>query len=143
MKGHVKIFFNITSDDSEELDVESLWAVPCEEGYRVDNIPFYVKNIALDDVVGAEEIEGYLYADRVIRPSGHSTIRLWFSSKDKVQSTRALLKSIGCDSEISDNDRLVAVDVPPRVKYEVVKKILDAGEEDGIWEYQEACLGYL
>lgn len=141
MEGHVKIFFEIPSADSEEMEVETLWAIPRGEGFKLDNIPFYAKGAALDDVVSANEVNGCLYVDGVLKPSGHSTVRLWFAEKDDVQVVRAELKSMGCVSEISDNPRLVAIDIPPDVKYENIRDYLDVGEAEGKWDYQEACLG--
>lgn len=47
---------------------------------------------------------------------------------------------MGCDSEISDQPRLVAVDISPSVLYKEIKGYLDEGEVNGKWDYQEACL---
>lgn len=143
MENHVKIYFEIPSEDSGEMEVETVWAVPHGEGFKLDNIPFYAKGFALDDVVSAKEVDGCLYVDELLKPSGHSTVRLWFADEKAVQSVRAALASMGCDSEISDHPRLVAVDIPPGVEYEKIKEYLDAGEAEEKWNYQEACLGFL
>ncbi len=55
------------------------------------------------------------------RASGHSTIRLWFTSASDVPEVRDELKRIGCASELSDLPRLVAVDIPPGIAYANVK----------------------
>lgn len=143
MEGHVKIYFEIPSADSEEMEIETVWAIPYGEGFKLDNIPFYAKGVALDDVVSANEVDGCLYVDELLKPSGHSTVRLWFADEKDVQAVRAELKVMGCDSEISDQPRLVAVDIPSSVRYEKIREYLDAGEADGKWDYQEACLGFL
>ncbi|MFV0478023.1 MAG: DUF4265 domain-containing protein [Parahaliea sp.] len=143
MEGHVKVYFEIPSADSEEMEIETVWAIPHGEGFKLDNIPFYAKGVALDDVVSANEVDGCLYVDELLEPSGHSTVRLWFSDEKDVQTVRAELKAMGCDSEISDQPRLVAVDIPSSVSYEKIREYLDAGEANGKWNYQEACLGFL
>lgn len=143
MDGYVKVFFEVLSGESEETEVESLWATPHGDGYKLDNIPFYAKGVALDDVVSAKEIDGCLYVEEVLEPSGHSTIRIWFSKEEAIDRVRDTLKSMGCESEVSDQPRLVAVDIPPDVSYETIRAYLDAGEADGRWDYQEACLGFL
>ena len=38
---HVKVLF--VFEDGEGTTTESVWAVPEEGGYRIDNIPFYVR----------------------------------------------------------------------------------------------------
>ncbi len=104
----------------------------------------FVMELALGDIVAAEpDLSGVLWYSELVRPSGHSTIRLWFSDERDVHSIRAELKRMGCSSEVSDTPRLVAVDVPPTVPYEQVKDFLEQGERAGRFEYQEACLGFL
>lgn len=49
-----KILFRFYSDVLGKWTVETLWAtaVDVQKGwYRLDNIPFYVKSIASDDIV--------------------------------------------------------------------------------------------
>jgi hypothetical protein len=121
-----------------------MWTLRRDDGYEIDNIPFYVKELALGDVVSAQaDAEGALWFSRLVRPGRHSTIRLWFSNEHDVQPIRHELKRMGCASEVSDLPRLVAVDVPPNIPYEKVKVFLDQGEQAGIFEYQEACLGFM
>lgn len=143
MSKRVKVFFDITSTNPGETEVESLWAIACDEGYKLDNIPFYAKGVALNDLVDAKEVGGCLRVTKLLQPSGHSTVQVWFTNLDDVEPTRNHLKIIGCSSEISDGPRLVAVDVPPVVKYSEIKQFLDQGVAEGKWDYQEACLGHL
>lgn len=50
MSARVKIRFSFT-DASGNTEIETMWAVTREDGYELDNIPFYVKELALGDVV--------------------------------------------------------------------------------------------
>ncbi|MEJ2682520.1 MAG: DUF4265 domain-containing protein [Gammaproteobacteria bacterium] len=143
MGNHVKVYFEIPSPDTGEVEVETMWAIPHGEGFKLDNIPFYAKGVAFEDVVSARNIDGCLYVDELLEPSGHSTVRIWFANEGEVQPVRDALKSMGCDTELSDQSRLVAVDIPSSVQYENIRAYLDAGEADGRWDYQEACLGFL
>jgi hypothetical protein len=132
-------FENVAGED----DIETMWAIKRDDGYVLDNIPFYVKELALGDVVDARpDAEGVLWFSELVRPSGHSTIRLWFSGDEDRESVREALRRMGCASEVSDLPRLVAVDVPPEVPYEKVKAFLEQGERAGRFEYEEACLGF-
>lgn len=137
----VKLLFEIPSKNSEEIEIESIWALPEVEGFRIDNIPFYAKGIAIGDVVSATERNGAYYFDRVLVPSRHSTIRIVFFDEAIIQTTRDFLRNLGCESELSDIPALISVDIPPSVNYESIKKYLDSSEESGLIEYQEACLG--
>jgi hypothetical protein len=143
MPDRVKLLIEVPSDKPGHVEIESIWALPEAGAFRVDNIPFYAKGIAVGDVVSAAERNGAHYFDRVLVPSGHSTIRILFSDDGIIQNTRNDLRSIGCESEISDIPTLIAVDIPPTVSYENLKLYLDKGEAEGKWEYQEACLGFL
>jgi Domain of unknown function (DUF4265) len=143
MTRRVKLCFPFTNSEGEQ-EVETMWAVEREDGYELDNIPFYVKELALGDVVSATaETDGALYFSKLVRAQGHSTLRLLFSSKENIKPVRDALRQMRCDSEQSDLPSLVAVDVPPEVPYARVKEFLDGLKRDGVLEYQEACLGFL
>ena len=121
-----------------------MWAVERADGYEIDNIPFHVTSLAVGDLIAARRDEdSLLWFTQMIKPSGHSTIQILFAHEKDVASFRAQLEQMGCSSEKSDIPELIAVDIPPAVKYEKIKLILDEGERDGKFEYQEACLGFL
>ena len=123
MSKHVKILFEIEGQD----EVESVWAIPVEDGYQLDNIPFHAREVALGDVVRVtKEADGALRFDGLVRASGHSTIRLWFASAGDVQGTRDELRRLGCPSELSDRRpdrpywRLTEVDNAGRFRTELL-----------------------
>lgn len=142
MSTQVKMLFEIPSDDSDSVEIESMWVTPCEKGYMIDNIPFYAKGVAYKDVMSTKKIDDDLYADKLLSASHHSTVRIWFVNEKLVASARQELKTMGCGSEISDSPRLVAVDIPPNIEYGLIKKYLDDGELSGKWDYEEACLDF-
>jgi hypothetical protein len=136
-----KIAFDLESDD-DTREVETLWAVPVEGGYRIDNIPFYVRGIAYGDVVRASpDGDGQLCFEALVSPSGHSTVRLWFANGSDVRDVRDALRELGCGSEL-DMERLVAVDVPTEVRYTDVISFLDEKERLRVLEYEEGCIGH-
>lgn len=137
---HVKILLDVERDDGTH-EVESVWAIPEERGYRLDNVPFYARGFAWGDLVSATpDPDGLLRCTGLVAASGHSTIRLWFADTGDVQKVRDALRAMGCDSEL-DIPRLVAVDVPPDVPYERIRRYLDDKERAGVFEYEEGCLG--
>lgn len=137
---HVKVLFEVENADGS-VEIESVWAVPVENGYQIDNVPFYAKEVAYHDIVIAEPNEdGMLHFTGLVSASGHSTVRLWFANEADVAQVRDALRGMGCSSEL-DLSRLVAIDIPPSVPYERVRTYLDQQESAGIFEYEEACLG--
>ena len=40
-----------------------------------------------------------------------------------------------------EHDGLVTLDVPPHADHRVVKALLEAGESDGRWHFEEGCVG--
>ena len=143
MSSYKKVRFTFQNSEGGD-EVESMWCIEREEGYEIDNIPFYVTELASGDIVDVREDEdGLLWFDGLRKPSGNSTIRILFAPEEDVRGVRAELRELGCNSELSDFDRLVSVDVPHAVDYEIVKKFLDEGMREGRFEYEEACLGFL
>lgn len=143
MSNLVKILFEY-EQSLQAASTESMWATPTPDGYQIDNIPFYAREVALGDVVSARPAsDGALIFDRLVRPSGHSTVRLWFAAEhqDQVQGVRDHLRTLGCASELSDLPRLVAVDVPPEIDYAAIRVVLEDYERRAICEFEEACLG--
>jgi hypothetical protein len=137
-----KIAFKLDLDDDGIQEVETLWAVPTEVGYRIDNIPFYVRGVAWGDIVSAiRDDDGLLNYVKVIVPSGHSTVRLWFASASDVQGVRDALRALGCGSELN-RERLVAVDIPREVRYSEITAFLEEKESLGVLEYEEGCIGH-
>ena len=59
----------------------------------------------------------------------------------RVGDVRAALRALGCESEGSDVPCLIAVDVPPDVRYSDVRALLEKLLAEGVLDYEEACLG--
>ena len=136
----IKILFQQT-DENNDLIQESMWVLKVGDYYSIQNIPFYVREVSFKDLVTGKVIDGELLAGELIKESGHSTIRIYFNS-NKVKEVRTFLKQHNCDSEISNNPKLIAVDIPPDVKYEKIRDYLDNGERNGFWDYEEACIAH-
>ncbi|MEL6697842.1 MAG: DUF4265 domain-containing protein [Bacteroidota bacterium] len=135
---HVKVIFRHEAFEGEGL--EGAWCLKKEAYYQLDNILFYAKNFALNDIFEVEEINEELYASNLVKESGHSCIRILFDQVNEVSKTRATLKKMGCDSELSNMENLIAIDIPPNVVYATLTQFLDKGEEEERWQYQEAAI---
>jgi hypothetical protein len=58
------------------------------------------------------------------------------------QDLRRKLRDLGCSSEISHVPGLISVDVPPDVALADVRSVLDVGQNQQLWDYEEATLGH-
>ncbi|MCY1075619.1 DUF4265 domain-containing protein [Archangium lansingense] len=140
----VKVFFELQQDEDgyPPVTCESMWAKPVGDGlYRLGNIPFFARGVAYEDVVSAvRRDDGTLGFVEVVRPSGHSTLRVIIYEASEAPALRHELEVLGCDTEQSHIPNLFAVDVPPAVSLEAVRRLLEAGIASERWEYEEACL---
>jgi hypothetical protein len=138
-----KISFELEQDaDGYPPDKwEILWGKETSPGlYCIDNIPFYAKGISSGDVVAAEPQEGQLQFKEMVRPSSNSVFRLYVSDPTDVQAVRDSFRKLGCESELSNNPKLVAVEIPRTAPFEPVAALLDEGANSGRWEYEQGVL---
>jgi hypothetical protein len=125
-------------------DVEWLWCESVDAArYRVDNIPIYVRGVAVGDVIEVcHEEPGPTFA-RVVADSGHGTVRIIFLSDydASVEPGQRLWQAIlaaGCSFEGLSNSKLYAIDVPGREEFRNIRSTLEDGARSGIWDYDEA-----
>lgn len=107
-------------------EVETLWAFKVgTDKYRLDNLPFYAYGVSLGDVVltSFHEDEGFPVFERAVEKSGNRTVRVIFDAEvdasNDAQRVLDSLVALGCGYE-GTNKRLIAINVPPEVKLEVV-----------------------
>lgn len=145
MKDRARVKFPLQQDDQgyPPFDSEMMWVIPLNDGgFQVDNIPFFVQMLSYGDVVGATpDISGELVYEKVLRRSGHSTVRLLFESPDNISAAREMLNKLGCSSELSHLPNLIAVDIPAAVSYcGDVRNYLISLFDEGICEIDESCV---
>jgi hypothetical protein len=143
IEDRVKVVVKLEKDEDDypPADYEGLWTRPLGEGlFQIDNIPFFARGIAWGDIVSALRVEQELRFQEVVKPSGHSTLRLIIHDEKDIPSVQAWLEQRGCSIERSHIPGLIAVDVPPTVPMATLKPFLDEGEARERWGYEEACL---
>src|SRR4051812_4703616 len=101
----VKIFFPLERDDDgyPPTDVEALWSIPLGDGtFQIDNLPFYVRNLSLGDVVEVSIRNNRYEFDSIKRRSHNSIVRV----SPKVGSSKQLilddLERLGGQFEVGD-----------------------------------------
>jgi len=145
----VKVRFSLAQDEDgwPPVTSEGLWAETVgPDLYRIDNTPWFVRNLAADDVVVAlAGSDGVLWVTEKSEWSGRLTIRVVpFAAGPLAGDRQAVLDAfaaLGVSGEGSnDQYRLVALDVPPDVDLVAVKRLLEAGRADGRWQFDEGCV---
>jgi hypothetical protein len=145
MSDRERIRFVLTRDEDGYPPVESelLWAEPLGNGvYRLDNIPFFVRESSLADDVETEEIAGERVFKRTMRNGGHRTVRLLACDGHDVPRLRDELRVLGCTSELNQDGRLLAVDVPPSVPSATFVHFLKTGAASGRFDYEEGAVNW-
>ncbi len=94
----MKVRFEFYNDILDRDEVESMHAdlVDEEKGlYKLNNIPFFVKGYAADDIVKAEMVDdGLPKVTELIEESGNSTINIIFFEQDKEDYKKRILKEL-------------------------------------------------
>ena len=146
----IKVSFDLDHTDWHGHPAETMWADPVPEigssAFRLKNSPFFVTGVSYLDIVDTTPTEGDALLDfkRVIRRSGHSTYMILVKEDEfRFDEYWSGLRALGCSYEgghikLSIGHRkLCSVDVPPSADINRIIAILERGQNDGIWMYQE------
>lgn len=133
----VKIIFPLEKDEVgyPPFSEESMWGKFCQNNCTIENIPFFVYNISLQDIVSVKKKNDRLFFDKLIHESTNSTIRIYCKNPILVSQTRIKLMEMGCKWEFSNLKSLSAINVPLEVGNDVISLL---NEEDGL-SYEIAC----
>jgi len=146
-----KIWFRLHQDEDgyPPAQAETVSAVSfSEETYVLENVPFFARGVSLGDLIStSEDSEGRKWFQSVLKPSGHSTVRVIvfrnsgdpLPLEERVAALRRRFAELGCTTELSHVSGLFAVDVPPAVDYSKVHNLLEEGNAK-YWDYEEASI---
>jgi hypothetical protein len=146
----VKVRFELDPQDWHGHGGEFLWASPTSvsvgDEFELRNSPFYAKGVSFKDVVKASPSgnERVFEFESVVRRSGHSTYRLLVEpDSPNFQSYWRTLEERGCSYEWGPITMNVgrrnhySIDVPPSADIYEVYRLLEKGERDGVWDFEE------
>ena len=137
-----KVFFTLDKSDSHQHATESLWAEALGDNqYRIKNVPFYANGISFDDVIEVSHDSDQLFVKSIVTRSGHSTYRIFLLNENQFDMFWKPLESLGCTYE-KVTEHLFAIDVPPEADIYKTYEHLEAGEENQVWEFEEAHVGH-
>ncbi|EDW4488198.1 DUF4265 domain-containing protein [Salmonella enterica subsp. enterica] len=130
-------FYLVVEEDYPPVSTESVWAEKLSSGnYRIKNIPFYTKDVSLDDVVSVKKgQDGELLFHRVVRHSGNSTLRVVFFEEIFTHRVIRKLENMGCSWE-NMSGSLYSINVPCPTKTDVVIDYLEKKFSMEILDYE-------
>ncbi|MCO6512707.1 MAG: DUF4265 domain-containing protein [Aridibacter famidurans] len=137
-----KVLFYLPVDDDgyPPYSYESLWAERIGgDAFRIDNIPFFVRELCVEDIVTALDEDGSLYFQEVVEYSQHNTVRIVVIEKERTTQLISGLRKLGLAFEGLDN-YLFAIDVVDPEKMATLVHFLADGQEKGWWEFEESAL---
>ena len=125
---------------------EHLWARPIGDGvFILDNVPFFACGLSLGDRVYAHRMDDFgLEYSGVAEHSGHSTYRVFIGDSPaplRAEEYWRQLEALGCGREIGTAS-LWAFDLAPEVDIFKVCDVLENGEAEGVWIFEEAHVGH-
>ncbi len=121
---------------------ESLWAKPVgDDLYEIRNVPFGAYGLNYGDVVRAVSRGPDLKPEvrEVVKSSGRRTLRAFFPDLVQEDQTTYLKELQGLGVEVErDDEKFVAIDIPPEVDYDSIFDYLEDLEGRDVLEF-ETC----
>ncbi|MFF3109016.1 DUF4265 domain-containing protein [Kitasatospora sp. NPDC057904] len=147
-ENHVKVHYPLDVDENgwPPVGVESLWAEDLGDGtVRVANAPWFAQGVASGDVVRVEvDDDGVRWAEETVDASDHCTIRLIVlqdgGSAGARQSVLDEFQRLGATGEGVERFGMVALDVPPSADLPGIRALLERGDAEGRWDWEEGCV---
>lgn len=144
----IQVEFALDRDEEgwPPVDREKIWANALSpDVVQVDSIPWFVRNIALGDLISVRPSrEGAAAFIEKLKWSGNCTVRIVPLGDDSKAGIRGVIERIsgfGVELEVLGQFGLVAANVRPSVDLVGLKEALDLGEKQGLWSYEEGCVG--
>jgi hypothetical protein len=140
----VEVWFWIQKDADgypESKSWKGMLSRATSQGFLLETVPFYLKNVSRGDLVAAEEGD-FLRFSHVVERGGHNTYRLLMdgASEEEVEKAISELEARGLTVEKNEAGILLAVDVSPSVEQSAIDAYLMSNETAGRWQMQD---GYL
>ena len=142
----VVVKIRVALDPDAPYEGETLWARPIGDGvFILDNIPFFAYGLSLADRIYARRTDDFdLEYSGIAEHGGHSTYRVYLGESQaqlRAEEYWRQLEALGCGREIG-TDRLWAFDLSPEVDIFKVHDVLESGEAEGVWMFEEVHVGH-
>jgi hypothetical protein len=126
-----EIAFYLPEASNAPAPVEFLWGQPLGDGlFRVLSSPYYVEGIANGDVIEAAD-NAELHFVRLVRSSGHSTLRVFLEPDVVSGDLFERLRRLGCKLSPTERDRYLVLDIRGEIDITEVLDLLSDGQNAG------------
>lgn len=136
------ISIDLVGDDvPDKWKREQLWARETGDNiFELCCIPFFAYGLALGDYVETKPKGAKRFlVDKVLKPKGHTTFRIWFLDLRKWALVIEEIQTLGCFVEIRwDKSQLIAVDAPTIEKRASLESYMSGLQADGTATYELA-----
>ena len=136
-----KIYFQLEMDEDgyPPFDVESLWVSTIDKGVGIiDNIPFFVKGIALGDRVTFDDDFNFVAVEV---PANNATIRVYCPSWEEEVDIKNILKEENCSWELFHLPSLIAINVPNDSLEKVQSCLFERSDIEPLFAFENATDG--
>lgn len=130
-----KVLFALDIEDGwPPVGAEGVWVENVEGNYQLKNIPFFIPNLALDDVFQAEldPVNEHIFEYEIIKRSGNSVAWLMNNQRIDIGDFIQKIKSLGCEYESFPKFSLGSINVPESVDIDQLDKVIDEYEALGL-----------
>ena len=141
----VKVMFPVEPGESGQpaITCEQLWCLPIGgDRFVVDNIPFYAREISLEDEVEIHLRDGERWFVGVVNPSKNTTVRVFPRRSDAATALTDRLRAFGGHTERMEGSELLAISFPPSADLSAALDYLDAETAVGNVAFEESSVRY-
>lgn len=122
-------------------DEEEIWASRLgSDTFRLEASPTFVSGLSYRDIVHVVSADDRWYVDSVVESAGHSTLRVILFTDEAHDRLLEAGRRSGCDVDHTEIAGLFAIDVAPSQSLHDLVSLLDEGQGEGLWDYEEANL---
>lgn len=134
-----EIFVGLKQDDEgwppithEHLEAEFVGP----SRYRVLSAPVFAQGMAVNDIVATKNHDGREWVTHVVEEADHGLMRVVVrdDSLDREHVVK-VFNSMGCNAVLTSFG-IITIDVPPTVDAEHVLQELNAGFDEGDWDFE-------
>lgn len=105
----------IDPDIPKQWKWEQIWARQINENlFEICCVPFFAYGLALGDIINSKSSDDKQYiVNEIVKKSGHTTYRIWFTITDNWNNIIEDITEIGCLVEVRwEKSKLISVDAP-------------------------------
>jgi hypothetical protein len=142
--GWVQVWFQMSGGPATSLGVGAEALAP--DHVRLLHAPWAALNAAKGDVFRVQRgVDGQLWVQEKLEASGYCAIRVVLAPDSPLGALDARVDAIldkfsALGIAGSGMYGLAVIDVPPDAGLYLVRRLLDTGQRDGWWDYDELCV---